>query len=339
MAASGEGAQAVDAVRVEQFLLELVDVLIETQRAEHHFVGRRLVHAARDVGIGIDAGDEAGRRRRQFQALAGGVGHDHPGVVQRKLGIVEVVAPFAHFAERHALPAIDDADPVAHAAAVLLHLHGDRQMRVGMCGGGRHHADGDVLDRFQRLEAGGAVDLVLLAGVIHRQRHFAVAAAGQVDDVARLVERGRRRAQVGRVVQRGERREHIAAAGLIVEFAGNRLRQRIGLFLRRGGQQRIQRSCRAGGGGDVADFPDHLAVLVALVDIQVEQTGVDGLHIGQVGAESGQRQHDIDAAGQAGGQRGGHREGGAGGVQEAMQLQQRTQIERRVEGGDAGRRL
>src|SRR5690606_33324473 len=61
-AAAGEGADAVDADRVEQVLLATGDLQLQVDGAADDLVRGRLVHAALEVVAGPDAGDVAARR-------------------------------------------------------------------------------------------------------------------------------------------------------------------------------------------------------------------------------------------------------------------------------------
>ena len=63
-AAAGEGADAVDADRVELSCSPLVTGVAALERAAHDLVGGRLVHAALVVAAGVDAGHVAARRHR-----------------------------------------------------------------------------------------------------------------------------------------------------------------------------------------------------------------------------------------------------------------------------------
>src|SRR5687768_18510118 len=70
--------------RVEYVLLALGESGVELEDAAHDLVGRRLPHAARDVGSGIDAHHMArGRDSDQVAGRPDRIGYVEPGIIDR----------------------------------------------------------------------------------------------------------------------------------------------------------------------------------------------------------------------------------------------------------------
>src|ERR1700736_6563615 len=114
-AAAGEGANDVDALRVQQVVLALGDLQLEGDRAAADFIRRCLVHAAGIAAPRPDAGHVAARRN-EIRLAGEGVEDLDPRPVEG--GVLGVVAPlvnppFADLLRVQSWRGIENRDPVA----------------------------------------------------------------------------------------------------------------------------------------------------------------------------------------------------------------------------------
>ena len=123
----------------------------------HHFVGRRLVHAALAVGARVDAGDVAGRRH-QLGVARERIEHADPRVVDSRVRRVARRQDVLHEAlrRRH----VEDREAVGEPLALRdqrvheLRLVGRVQRRVHLV---RHEQQRDLVDGLERGEAGALI--------------------------------------------------------------------------------------------------------------------------------------------------------------------------------------
>ena len=105
----------------------LLSVRLQAGDPAHDLVGRRLVHAAVDVGPGVDAEHVARRRDRDSRWILAeiggeGIGDQQPGVVDRGVLGVELLAlvlDVGRSSRRPAGTAVEDREPVTHQLAMV----------------------------------------------------------------------------------------------------------------------------------------------------------------------------------------------------------------------------
>ena len=198
-AVAGQFAQAVDAFRVQLVLVAVLDAVFQAGHAAHRgfHPGGRFPDAARAVGARPDAGGEGRGRDSQCGGHVGvavavveGVGHLHPGVIERGVGGGGQVqrGHGGGLIEFQARRRIDQQHAAAHRFAV-----GNGSVNGGIAGAVRRHGlagqqdDVDVA-HFLQLgeEAGVVVDtgwiaIVTTAERRHGRHHFRHHVLGPVD--------------------------------------------------------------------------------------------------------------------------------------------------------------
>ena len=85
-AAPLEAAQQIDALGVEQLLLARIKVGLQGQRTLQALIGRRLVHAALDIGASTDASHQGRWWKAQRRLVRRQGGHLHPRRIERRAG-------------------------------------------------------------------------------------------------------------------------------------------------------------------------------------------------------------------------------------------------------------
>src|SRR5581483_4971162 len=119
---TGESANAVDAVGVEQFLLAFGDVYLQVYRAQQHLIGGRFVDPALHSDSRPDPGDMSAGRAEHLLAPIQRIGYFNPGIVDGCLTMIAVVGRVhghvVHLLGREAGERIEDRHAASHALAV-----------------------------------------------------------------------------------------------------------------------------------------------------------------------------------------------------------------------------
>ena len=150
-------ADGVDALRVEQVLLALADVVLEAERAADDLVRGRLVDAALAVGTRVHARDVA-RRRNEDVALVRVIDLDPREVVRAVLRVARLRQLVD--AARDRLRRVEDREPILARLGVREQRVLNRRRDLA-----RRRDDRDLVDLVDALQAGARTGAAVAADV------------------------------------------------------------------------------------------------------------------------------------------------------------------------------